>query len=105
MQKRIVIALAAAAALVAACDRNAPKSSAQPSPSGGASQVQSSPATPNGGVQSSAAAASTGAATGEGSQPHQQQVDPKQPEQRRDFQQRGDQAGPKSPETSPKPAS
>jgi len=35
--------------------------------------------------------------------PQQQQVDPKEPAQNRDFQQRGDGAGPKSPETSPGP--
>jgi hypothetical protein len=38
----------------------------------------------------------------EGANPQQGQVDPKAPEQRRDFQQRGDQKGPKGPDTQPK---
>ncbi len=106
MHTRILLAAVAAAALVAACERNAPKSgsSAQPAPSSGASQVQSSPATPNGGVQSSAAAATSGQATGEGQNPHQEQVDPKDPAQHRDFEQKGDSAGPKNPQ-SPKAGS
>jgi hypothetical protein len=36
-----------------------------------------------------------------GANPHQQQVDPNQAEQRRDFQQSGDSAGPKSPANEP----
>ena len=103
MQTKLFLAIAAAAALVAACDRGAPKSGATPSPSSGASQVQGSAAPSNSGVQSSAGAASSGTATGEGANPHQQHADPKESAQRRDFEQRGDQAGPKSPETSPKP--
>ncbi len=104
MHTKILLAIAAAAALVAACDRNAPKQAAQPAPSSGASQVQSSPSTPNGGVQSSAAAANSGKATGEGANPQQQQVDPQQPAQHRDFEQKGDSAGPKNPQ-SPKAGS
>jgi hypothetical protein len=38
----------------------------------------------------------------EGSNPVQGQVDPKQSEQRKDFQQRGDSAGPTSEESKPK---
>ena len=38
----------------------------------------------------------------EGANPQQGQVDPKQAEQRRDFQQKGDAAGPQSAETAPK---
>lgn len=39
----------------------------------------------------------------EGANPVQQQVDPKEAEQRRDFQHPRDGAGPTSPETQPKP--
>jgi hypothetical protein len=92
---KILLAMVAAAALVAACDRNAPKAGAQPSPSGGASQAQGS----GSGVQSSAGAASSGKATGEGANPHQQHADPKEPAQHRDFEQKGDSAGPKNPES------
>jgi hypothetical protein len=38
----------------------------------------------------------------EGANPQQGQVDPKSGPQRRDFQQQGDQAGPKSADTTPK---
>jgi hypothetical protein len=38
----------------------------------------------------------------EGTNPVQGQVDPKSPAQQRDFQQQGDQAGPKGPDTAPK---
>jgi hypothetical protein len=105
MQTKVFLAIAATAALVAACDRGAPKPSATPSPSSGASQIQGGSAPSNSGVQSSAAAATSGTATGEGANPHQQHADPKEAPQRRDFEQRGDQAGPKSPETSAKPGS
>jgi hypothetical protein len=95
MQTKILLAIAAAAALVAACDRGSPKAGAQPSPSAGTSQVQGSGT----GVQSSAAAASSGKATGEGENPHQQHADPKEPAQHRDFEQKGDSAGPKNQES------
>jgi hypothetical protein len=39
----------------------------------------------------------------EGANPVQGQVDPKQAEQHNDFQQSGDAAGPKGPDTTPKP--
>jgi hypothetical protein len=39
----------------------------------------------------------------EGANPVQGQVDPKQSEQHKDFQSRGDGAGPRGPDTEPKP--
>jgi hypothetical protein len=100
MQTKILLAVVAAAALVAACGRNEPKSAAQPAPSSGASQTQGGTS----GVQSSAGATTSGKATAEGQNPHQQQVDPKEPAQHRDFEQKGDSAGPKNPQ-SPKAGS
>ena len=38
----------------------------------------------------------------EGANPTQGQVDPKEPEQHRDFQQKGDSAGPTGPDTTPR---
>jgi hypothetical protein len=101
-------------ALAAGCDRaptpdakqsNAPASSAP-------SSTSSAPASPPGtaqsstggtGVTSSATPGSpTQAQKQEGNNPVQQQVDPKDTEQRRDFQQSGDGKGPASADTQPK---
>ena len=95
-----LLTLAAALALAAAaagCDRNrpaplpTPKTNAAPASSGASAPVRSS--------------VNNGAGNQEdhrnGSNPVQQQVDPNQAEQRRDFQQSGDAAGPKSAETAP----
>jgi hypothetical protein len=41
----------------------------------------------------------------EGANPVQGHVDPKQADQHKDFQQRGDAAGPRGPDTAPKPGS
>jgi hypothetical protein len=46
-------------------------------------------------------AAPTTAEKREGANPQQGQVDPKHADQHRDFQQSGDQAGPKSSDTTP----
>ena len=93
MQAKTLLIIVAAAALVAACDRNAPQSSNQPSSSSGASQTQSTtPADlpkPTQGEKS------------EGANPTQGQVDPKEPAQHRDFQQKGDAQGPTSADTTP----
>ena len=92
MQAKTLLIIAAAAALVAACDR-APQSRNQPSSSSGASQTQSTtPADlpkPTQGEKS------------EGANPTQGQVDPKEPAQHRDFQQKGDAQGPTSADTTP----
>jgi len=89
--KRTTLAVLVGLALTAlsACDRN-PGQRAAPA-GGGASAPQQSntPSTPaNTGTPSAAEKKS-------GSNPVQGQVDPKQSEQNKDFQQRGDGAGPK----------
>jgi len=94
----ITLSIALALGTLAACDRNAnPKqSSATPSPSAPASTGSSAaPTTPaNAGTPSAAEKA-------DGANPTQGQVDPKEPAQHKDFEQKGDSAGPKSP-ASPK---
>ena len=97
------IALAICTAL-AACGKDADRDMAKdlsraappPQPTTSGPAISSTPTTP----------ANTGKASpaekAEGSNPQQQQVDPKQPEQRRDFEHKGDAAGPGQP---PKPSS
>jgi hypothetical protein len=93
--KRTTLAVLVGLALTAlsACERN-PDQRAAPAgggPSGGASAPQQSntPSTPaNSGTPSAAEKKS-------GSNPTQGQVDPKEGAQQKDFQQRGDGAGPK----------
>lgn len=105
-------ALALATLLVtAACDREPERGSAAPP-----TQTYSS------GTSTGSSATSSGASTGattrttpaeitppasaedkrEGSNPQQGQVDPKQSEQHRDFQQRGDEKGPVNPSAQPR---
>ena len=93
----LITATAIALASLAACDRKpeqrAPattSTSPTGTAAGGTSAPQSNtPSTPaNAGTPSAAEKA-------EGSNPVQGQVDPKQKEQHKDFQQRGDGAGPK----------
>ncbi len=94
----ITFAIAAALGALAGCDRDTEQRSpttATPTPApqagaGASSAPQSNtPSTPaNAGKASPAEKA-------EGSNPTQQQVDPKEREQRRDFQMKGDDAGPK----------
>jgi hypothetical protein len=95
-RKQIALAVCCAlsASLLAACNKPAPDANR------GASQAQQpSPTTPstpaNIGQPSSAEKK-------EGGNPVQGQVDPKEPAQRKDFQQRGDQSGPTSEETKPR---
>lgn len=95
--KLIALAAAVSLALAAGCDRapNTPPSprtdnvSSVPSAAAGSSTTPANVGTP------------TAAEKKEGSNPVQGQVDPKHAEQHRDFQQRGDQAGPKSSDTQP----
>jgi hypothetical protein len=99
-----IFVVAAALALAAGCDRgpDPQKPAASADKAKAPSQPQAStPSTP-------APSASTGqtaspAEKKEGANPVQGQVDPKTGEQHRDFQQRGDAAGPKGPDTAPKP--
>ena len=104
MLKRTPLAIATAAALaLGGCDKSTdpgkPAAAADKAPPS-QSQVNT-PTTP----APSSATAGTSASQEEkkeGSNPVQQQVDPKQSEQHRDFQHKGDAAGPTSPETQPK---
>ena len=91
--KTTLIAIATAAALgLAACDR-APESS--PSAASGASST--APSTPQSNTPSTPANVGqpSEAEKKEGSNPTQGQVDPKEPAQHKDFQHKGDAAGPK----------
>jgi len=107
MQSKVFMLLVAAALGVTACGKNEPKN--QPAPGAApASSAAPAPAPSSGasqtlgggtGVQSSAAAADSGKSTGEGTNPHQQHADPKEPAQHRDFQEKGDNAGPKNPQS------
>ena len=95
--KLLTIAAAVSLALAAGCDRN---TTTPPSP-----KTDTSSAAPSAAAGSSATPANTAAPTtsekSEGSNPTQGQVDPKQAEQHRDFQQEGDAAGPTSSDTKP----
>ena len=91
----VTLAIAVALGTLAACDRNptpTPRTSAPPPPAGTASTGSSASTTPttpaNVGTPSQAEKK-------EGSNPVQGQVDPKQSVQQKDFQQKGDGAGPK----------
>ena len=91
-----IFVLAAALALAAGCN----KGSDQAKPAADKAPPQSQANTP-------APPASSGQTASqeekkEGANPQQGQVDPKSPEQHRDFQQKGDGAGPKGPDTAPK---
>lgn len=104
--------LAAALALAAGCDQRPdpgkPAAGAGSAPSGAADKAPPSQSQVNTPTTPAPSSATGGASASpeekkDGANPVQQQVDPKQPEQRRDFQQKGDAAGPKSPDTAPKP--
>jgi hypothetical protein len=100
--QKLSLALVVGAALIAGCDkgpeqradRNTPQARTDTSP-----QAQANtPTTP--------ANIGQPASQGEkkdGANPVQGQVDPKHREQHKDFQQRGDGAGPRGPDTTPKP--
>jgi len=96
-----LVVLAAALALAAGCN----KSPDPAKPSTGADKA--SPSQPQANTPSTPAPASVGQTASpeekkEGANPVQGQVDPKAGEQHRDFQQKGDGAGPKGPDTAPK---
>ena len=91
--KTTLVSLAVALALgaLAGCDRNPSPSQSKttPPPAGAGSSSATTPTTPaNVGTPSQAEKK-------EGSNPQQGQVDPKQGAQQKDFQQKGDGAGPK----------
>ena len=87
-----LFAAPAAAARLAACDRP-PQPRTEPAAGSGASGMTQPPRPQTG--------APTAQQKSEGANPTQGQVDPKEAAQHKDFQQRGDAAGPTSPETKP----
>ena len=98
--RRQVLILAAALALLAGCNKG--PENRQP-----ASRADTPPTQPQANTPSTPAPASAGQSASqaekkEGANPVQGQVDPKAAEQHRDFQQKGDGAGPKGPDTAPK---
>src|SRR5262245_46684233 len=99
--KTSILALATALALglLAGCDRAPEQRASQPAGAGASAPQQSNtPSTP-----ANIGQPQTQAEKSEGANPVQGQVDPKQGEQHKDFQQRGDADGPKGPDTQPKP--
>jgi hypothetical protein len=99
-----IFVLAAALALAAGCDKRPdpqkPAASADKAPP---SQPQvNTPSTPAPSSATGGASAASQEEKKEGANPQQGQVDPKDSDQHRDFQQKGDAAGPKSPDTAPK---
>jgi hypothetical protein len=92
--------IAAALALVAACERPQQPNTPPADTSSGASSGATTRTTP-----ADISPPASQADKREGRNPQQGQVDPKQSEQRRDFQQRGDDRGPTSPSTQPAPGS
>lgn len=96
----IVAAIAATAAALAGCDKasgpNASQDATKGTPPSSAAGASGTPNTP-----ANLPAPSTQAEKSEGANPTQGQVDPKQSEQHRDFQQKGDSAGPTSQDTTP----
>src|SRR6185295_15957816 len=97
-----VLILFAALALLAGCnkgpDNRQPASRADTPP---ATQPQTNtPSAPT--PPASAGQSASQDERKEGANPTQGQVDPKAGEQHRDFQQKGDDAGPKGPDTAPK---
>jgi len=101
-----LIVLAAALALAAGCN----KGSDQARPAAGAEPARSQTNTPTAPQVNTPTTPASGGQTAspsqeerkEGANPTQGQVDTKSPEQQRDFQHKGDAAGPKGPDTEPK---
>jgi hypothetical protein len=97
MTRILSLAAAVSLAIAAGCERN---TSTTPSP-----KTDTRSSLPQAAAGSSTTPANTPAPSAaekrEGSNPQQGQVDPKQAEQHRDFQQRGDGAGPRSSDTQP----
>lgn len=87
--------------VVTACDQG-PQPRA-PAPGPGASSGSSTSGSSTSTTPANIGQPASQAERKEGANPQQGQVDPKQPEQHKDFQQRGDERGPTSPDTQPKP--
>jgi hypothetical protein len=93
-----ILVLAAALALAAGCNKGPDRDAASGGTNAAPAQAQSNtPTTPANLGQPGSQEEKK-----EGANPVQGQIDPKAPEQHRDFQQRGDSAGPKGPDTMPK---
>ena len=93
----LALVAAVSLAFAAGCDRNS-----TPTPSPKTDTRSSLPSAAAGSTTSSSqAGAPTTSEKREGANPTQGQVDPKHADQHRDFQQSGDQAGPKSPDAAP----
>jgi len=93
----LTLVAAASLAFAAGCDRNG---TTPPSPKADTTSSAPSAAAGSSTTPANTARPST-AEKREGSNPTQGQVDPKDAAQHRDFQNRGDQAGPKSSDTTP----
>lgn len=87
---RTVIAAALSLALLAACERTTDQPAAAGASATPPATSSTTPTTP------ANAGPPNAQEKREGANPVQGQVDPKQPEQQKDFQQRGDAAGPKN---------
>ena len=93
-----ILAAALAVGALAACGEQTPRPQVAPEPAAsqpagaGATTSSTSPATTTSGSEERK----------DGANPVQQQVDPKEAEQRRDFQHPNEKNGPTSPETQPK---
>ena len=101
--KPLLAVMAAAAVLLAACERpSQPRTSPSPASSPASSPTSSGAGPSTATTPAPQTASPTMSEKKEGSNPVQGQVDPKASEQHKDFQQQGDKAGPTSPETQPK---
>ena len=102
-----VLALAAVLALLAGCNKGPDN---QPAPRTETPSQSSTPVTPNSPSSTPSTSATSGQSASpaerkEGANPTQGQVDPKDASQHRDFQHKGDSAGPKNPDSAPKSGS
>ena len=103
----LTLATALALGALAGCDRTPDQRANQtpPSSQSAASGSATAPSTPQSNTPTTPAnigQPQTQAEKKDSANPVQQQVDPKQGEQQRDFKMKGDAAGPKSPDTQPK---
>ena len=99
--KLLTLAVAISLGLLAGCHRS---ETTPPSPKTDTSSTTPSPAsgsTTTAGTTSSANGSPSASEKREGATPTQGQVDPKHADQHRDFQQKGDAAGPTSSDTQP----
>lgn len=98
----IAVVVALALGSLAGCDRKPEErtSAAVPPPQAGAGASQPQSNTPS--TPANIGQPQSHAEKKEGANPVQEQVDPKERAQHKDFQMRGDGAGPRGPDTQPK---